>query len=64
MCSPDDLVGIIDIAKMYGVSHHAVNRWRKKPGFPDPIAKINNYSPIWDKKDIQKAVEKLLAPAQ
>lgn len=47
--NPADLVGLMDIAKMFGVTAPAVSNWRKRHAdFPAPIFTVNDgHTPVF-----------------
>lgn len=41
-----------DIGRMFGVSHVAVNKWRKDPSFPRPIVVVGGRCG-WDRDEVR-----------
>src|SRR5437763_16110846 len=47
-----DLLGLAEIATLFGVTKQVVGNWRaRRIDFPDPIAKLRS-GPVWQKADI------------
>ena len=46
-----DLVGITEIAEMYGVHKQTVNGWRRNSTFPTPW-RVLAMGPVWDRNDL------------
>lgn len=56
-----DLWGIHEIADAYEVDRQTVYYWRRKPGFPAPLADLK-MGPVWDAREILKWKRKNIRP--
>lgn len=55
---PADLVGLAEIAALFGSTKQAVSNWRsRKAGFPEPAADLKS-GPVWLRDDIVKWAKK------
>jgi prophage regulatory protein len=62
--SPDDLVGLAEIAKMVGRTKRTVRRWHdeREHGFPEPAARLSA-GLVWRREDVERwAAEHLPLP--
>jgi predicted DNA-binding transcriptional regulator AlpA len=50
--SPEDLVGISEIAAMYDVAKNTAWRWSQREDFPEPEARLSS-GPIWKRPDVE-----------
>jgi predicted DNA-binding transcriptional regulator AlpA len=48
-----DLVGIPEIAEMLGVARRSAWRYVRRPGFPEPVARVQSKS-LWDRVSVQR----------
>lgn len=55
-----DLVGLAEVAAILGVPRNTAYVWRWRGQLPKPITELA-CGPIWHRKDIEKAAEKLAA---
>jgi hypothetical protein len=46
-----DLVGLTEIAEMYGVDKNTANGWRRSPRFPSPVLHLA-MGPAWDRNQV------------
>jgi predicted DNA-binding transcriptional regulator AlpA len=46
------LVGIAEIAEMFGVARNTAWRWSKRPAFPQPAARLAS-GPVWHREIIE-----------
>jgi chromosome partitioning protein len=46
MSTPQNLVGLSELADLFGMSKQTISNWRTKPDFPDPVAELRS-GPIW-----------------
>gem|GEM_PF-4896254 len=52
-----EIVSRAEIGRWLGVSREAVPLWRQRPGFPEPVSKID-LALIWDWEEVCRWVEK------
>lgn len=50
--SPDEVVGLTEIAKIFGVTKRTAVRYRELPDFPQPIARLSA-GHIWRRADVE-----------
>lgn len=46
-----DLIGLSEIADLYGVDTNTANGWRRRKDFPKPIHQLR-MGPMWDKEQV------------
>jgi len=46
-----DLIGLSEIAELYGVDTNTANGWRRRKDFPKPVHQLR-MGPMWDKEQI------------
>lgn len=46
-----DLVGLSEIAEMYGVDTNTANGWRRRKDFPKPVHQLR-MGPMWDRAEL------------
>jgi hypothetical protein len=47
----EDLVGLTEIAELYGVHKQTVNGWRRNSDFPAPVL-VRAMGPLWDRSKL------------
>jgi chromosome partitioning protein len=58
MAMAADLVGLAEIAVLFGTTKQVISNWRtRKPGFPDPTADLKS-GPVWLREEIVKWARK------
>lgn len=57
----EELVGLAEIAEMFGVERQYVFRWAKRGDFPEPVARLR-MGPIWRRPDIEDWAEQAKRP--
>jgi predicted DNA-binding transcriptional regulator AlpA len=50
--SPEDLVGVSEIAAMFDVAKNTAWRWSQREDFPGPEARLSS-GPIWKRTDVK-----------
>lgn len=55
--SPDDLVGVSEIARMGGVALNSAWRWTKRDDFPAPTATLAA-GRVWRRREVEKWLAK------
>ncbi len=53
MSTPQNLVGLAELADLFGMSKQAISNWRTKPDFPDPVVQLRS-GPIWSFDSVKK----------
>jgi predicted DNA-binding transcriptional regulator AlpA len=53
MAQQDELVGVTEIAALFGVAQNTAWRWSRDEGFPDPTARLAS-GPIWQRADVER----------
>jgi predicted DNA-binding transcriptional regulator AlpA len=53
MSLQDDLVGVSEIAALFGVANTSAWRWTRKADFPAPAA-VLAAGPIWKRADVER----------
>lgn len=48
----EDLVGLAEIAELFGVERQYVFRWAKRRDFPQPVIRLR-MGPIWRRSEIE-----------
>jgi predicted DNA-binding transcriptional regulator AlpA len=51
--SPDDLLGVAEIAAAHGVQRNSAWRWTQRPDFPAPAARLAS-GPVWRRAAVEK----------
>lgn len=51
--SSEEIVGLVEIAEMFGVTKRTAARWRSRPDFPEPLARLSA-GLIWRRVDVEK----------
>jgi hypothetical protein len=51
MVSPEPLVGLAEIADLFGVSKRTASRYTLRSDFPEPVARLRA-GPIWLEEDV------------
>jgi hypothetical protein len=46
-----DLIGLSEIAELFGVDKNVANGWRQRHDFPRPVHKLR-MGPLWDKQEV------------
>jgi prophage regulatory protein len=49
---PDEVVGLSEIAELYGVARHTAWRYSRRPDFPEPLARLGAGN-IWRRTDVE-----------
>ncbi len=57
--SPDDLLGVSEIAETFGVATNSAWRWTQRPDFPEPAARLKS-GRVWRRKDVERWAKKTL----
>jgi predicted DNA-binding transcriptional regulator AlpA len=52
MARRPELVGIAEIADLFGVRRNTAWRWAQREGFPEPLARLAS-GPVWSRADIE-----------
>jgi predicted DNA-binding transcriptional regulator AlpA len=55
----EELVGLSEIAKLHQVARNSAWRWSRRPGFPEPVARLAT-GPIWRRAEIEAWASKHL----
>ena len=55
--SPDDLVGVKEIAELGNVRRNSAWRWTQREGFPEPEARLST-GPVWRRETIEGWLER------
>jgi predicted DNA-binding transcriptional regulator AlpA len=50
--SPDEIVGLTEIAEMFGVTKRTAVRYRNRSDFPDPLARLSA-GLVWRRVDVE-----------
>jgi predicted DNA-binding transcriptional regulator AlpA len=56
--SPPDVVGVAEIAKLFGVARNTAWRWAQRDGFPEPARLAAG--PVWRRRDVERWAEREL----
>lgn len=64
MAQGSDLVGLGDIAEMYGVRKNSAWRWSRRDEFPEPAGRISGRIPFWRRRDVERWAAKNLPLVQ
>lgn len=56
MSRPPELVGLGEIADLYGVAKNSAWRWTKREGFPEPVTHVSGRVPVWRRSDVERWV--------
>lgn len=46
-----NLIGLAELAELYGVSKNTANTWARRHGFPAPVATLK-MGPVWDRDEV------------
>ena len=52
MSLQDELVGVTEVASLFGVAPNTAWRWSKEDGFPEPVARLAS-GPVWRRVDVE-----------
>jgi predicted DNA-binding transcriptional regulator AlpA len=50
--SPDDLLGLIDVARVLGISQSTAKNYARRPDFPTP--QVLSRGRVWRRADVEK----------
>jgi predicted DNA-binding transcriptional regulator AlpA len=50
--TPDELVGVAELAQMFGVSKQTAVKYGQRPDFPDPLDRLAS-GPVWRRTDVE-----------
>jgi predicted DNA-binding transcriptional regulator AlpA len=48
-----NLIGLAELAELYGVSKNTANTWARRHSFPKPVASLK-MGPVWDRDEVLK----------
>jgi predicted DNA-binding transcriptional regulator AlpA len=54
MARSPDLVGLGEIADLYGVEKNSAWRWSRRADFPAPAVRISGRIPAWRRADVER----------
>lgn len=59
---PEGLLTVMEIARLYGISHQAVRRWKLKPAFRVPWGR--RWQPLYLAADVEAYVSTMKHPGK
>ncbi len=54
-----EIVGVAEIAKVYGVARNSAWRWTQRDDFPEPLERLSS-GPVWRWRDVERWATKML----
>jgi predicted DNA-binding transcriptional regulator AlpA len=58
--APEDLVGLVEIIEMLGVSKATAFKYTRRDDFPEPLGHLSAAGPVWLRRDVERWAKETL----